>query len=64
MVIFWSHSSLSTVYRMALAREAGLVLVVHMLGVLLGAMAVSALRIEGLVESGCVVEKKNFVFVF
>lgn len=27
---------------------------------LLGAVAVSALRLEGLVESGCVVEKKNF----
>lgn len=39
-------------------------LVVHERSVLLGAMAVSALRIEGLVESGCVVEKKNFAFVF
>lgn len=35
-----------------------------MLSVLLGAVAVSALRIEGLVESGCVAEKKNFFFVF
>ena len=41
-----------------------MVLVVYVLSVLLGAMAVSALRIERLVESGCMVEKKNFVFVF
>ena len=32
-----------------------------MLSVLLGAVAVSALRIEGLVESGCVAEKEFFL---